>query len=91
MERPTIKAAWDKFLGLIVPKEASPEQIQHAQAMFYAGAASMFGMLTEIADGADDEDEACTLVDGVDRELKTYLLQIMREDNPPTTPLARGH
>jgi hypothetical protein len=77
VEQPTIKAQWDRFLANVVPKGASPAQVEDTQSAFYAGAAAMMAMLGDITENSPDEDAACRCMSALDRELKKFMVELM--------------
>ncbi len=82
--RDTIREGWTSYLAEVVPKGATPVQVEECRRAFYGGAAAMFRIVAIEIPSLPDED-GVRLLDGVFHELKAAA-------KPPITPHNyRGH
>lgn len=55
MSEPTnLAQMWLQYMDKIIPKDAHPIQIKESKRAFYAGAASMFELTTNMPEGPDE-------------------------------------
>lgn len=68
----TVKEKWDSYLAHVVPDSAGPVQLQETENAFYAGAASMFGIMTNSISDMSEE-AAMASMDGLKDEISTFV------------------
>lgn len=67
-----ISEGWMSYLK-VLPVSAPQIQIDETRMAFYAGVAVMFDILTELGNGADDNDEPeIAVLEGIKAELDEY-------------------
>lgn len=72
----TIESEWLRYRDKVIPKDASPTQIQETKRGFYAGIHAMFGMLTRDVIEHDDENESVEEIEALYQEILRYRANI---------------
>lgn len=78
MPPPSVAAAWRSYRATVLPSEAGPVQVEETEMAFWAGAATLFLVITRMLDpGTDDAtpaDEAKmeAISDELDKFMETF-------------------
>ena len=69
----TVKKRWQEFEAAVMPKGASPLQVQEMRRSFYAGFYSALHSCLEMADeSGENDDVGVTMLDGLYRECLAF-------------------
>ena len=69
----TVQEAWEGYKKNVVPATAGATQLAETQQAFYSGAFIMFEFMATVSENYDEE-QACHILDGVQEEIKMFLL-----------------
>lgn len=85
MKKPTsIVEEWHSYLNEVVPKNAGPAQLEETETAFYAGATSIFTMITN---ACHEEDESFhQLLTKLEEELAAFQKNLWEKAGRPTLP-----
>jgi hypothetical protein len=72
----TIQEHWDSFEKAVLPKDASPIQVQETRRAFYGGAQSMIFALMEMGDSDVSEEAGANILEGYNQELSEFSKRI---------------
>lgn len=68
-----IAAAWEGYRKMVVPKTASPTQVEGTHQAFFAGAACIFSMLmSRLSDEEDATPEDLEMLGSIDKEIEDF-------------------
>lgn len=70
----SVKTSWESFRNRVMPPNASQVQIGVCRHAFYAGAVSMFALITEVKGMPDDI--GCNHLDALNQELNDYAKEV---------------
>jgi hypothetical protein len=72
----TIFDKWAGFEAIVIPQDAPPIQTQEMRRAFYAGAASMLGLLYDISDEGVSDEAGSAMMEGWRDECDLFIQQV---------------
>jgi hypothetical protein len=72
-----MKEAWESYKDMVVPKEASREQLIGTELAFYAGASMMLSVVCHISNNFP-EGEAEARMESIETELKAHPREVIK-------------
>lgn len=73
-----LQLAWLTYQRDVIPKDAPTVQYEECRRAFYAGAAALFGLVTQVGEDAVSEEAGAAFLDQINQELQAYGREMAR-------------
>jgi len=79
-----IEAGWMSFRYFVIPKDASPIQVEEMRKAFFAGAQHLFGSIMSVLDpGEEPTDRDLDRIEAIHNELQRFITDFEARHNKP--------
>lgn len=78
----TLASQFAGWAEMVIPPNAGQVQRDSMKMGFYAGAAALYGLLTNAADADETDEVAVTRLANLERELRAYVETLPRPGTP---------
>lgn len=73
----TIQAMWVSYMDEVIPKGASPVQIQECKRAFVAGAKAVLGIVVAIGEDDVSEEQGVEILEGLQGECRAFVADVL--------------